>query len=147
MSNFKKGDIVSRISYKNDVLFSIEYIIKNNNVEIAILKGIDIRIKADAPVEDLQIVEKQEVKQCIKNLDERIKQRINEFLKLDRKSVHYGAILHLDGDKRYSEKSVKYYRKLGLNAIVKNIKESKQPAIIGKMILAYRPDILVITRT
>ena len=29
-----------------------------------------------------------------------------------------GKILHLDGDKKYSEKAYNYYRKTGLNAIV-----------------------------
>lgn len=147
MSNFKKGDIVSRISYNNDILFSIEYIIENNNNKIAILKGITIRIKADAYIEDLQLVEKQKVKKHISNLEERIEKRINEFLKLERKTVHYGTILHLDGDKRYSDKSVKYYKKLGLNAIVKNIKENKQPLMIGKLLTTYKPDILVVTRS
>ena len=40
------------------------------------------------------------------------------------KEVTYtGKILHLDGDKKYSEKSMLYYRKMGLNAIVKNVPE------------------------
>ncbi len=30
-----------------------------------------------------------------------------------------GKILHLDGDKRYSEKAYNYYKKVGLDAIVK----------------------------
>ncbi len=35
------------------------------------------------------------------------------------KKVITGKILHLDGDKQYSNKSYYYYKKLGLNAIVK----------------------------
>ena len=30
-----------------------------------------------------------------------------------------GKILHLDGDKKYSEKAYNYYQKVGLNAVVK----------------------------
>ena len=56
-----------------------------------------------------------------------------------------GKILHLDGDKRYSEKSAKYYKKMGLNAIVKNIPEYKQPRLVYNLLLYYKPDILVIT--
>lgn len=54
-------------------------------------------------------------------------------------------ILHLDGDRKYSEKSFRYYRKLGLNAIVKNIPESRQPKVVYKLLEHYNPDILVIT--
>lgn len=148
MPDFKKGDIVSRISYQNDVLFSIERIIElSQSTSVAILKGITIRIKADAPIDDLKIATKQRVKETINGLDNRIESRINQFLNLERKSVQYGKILHLDGDKKYSDKSIKYYKKLGLNAIVKNIKESKQPIVIGKLLQSYNPDILVITRT
>lgn len=56
-----------------------------------------------------------------------------------------GIILHLDGDKRYAEKSAKYYKKLGLHAIVKNISESKQPEVIKSLLSKYQPDIVVIT--
>ncbi len=50
-----------------------------------------------------------------------------------------------DGDRKYSEKSYKYYKKLGLNAIVKNIPEYKQPKVAYKLLEIYQPDILVIT--
>ena len=56
-----------------------------------------------------------------------------------------GKILHLDGDRRYSEKTARHYRKMGLNAIVKNISESNQPQIIIPLLQKFEPDILVIT--
>ena len=56
-----------------------------------------------------------------------------------------GKILHIDGDKKYSEKSYYYYKKLGLNAIVKYIQENKQPEVIFSLLNSYDPDILVIT--
>lgn len=56
-----------------------------------------------------------------------------------------GKILHLDGDKKYSEKAYNYYRKTGLNAIVKNIPESKQPQMVYYLLEVYKPDILVVT--
>lgn len=61
--------------------------------------------------------------------------------------TYTGKILHLDGDKRYSDKSLKYYKSLGLNAVVKNVPENKQPLVIKSLLEKYRPDILVITRT
>ena len=59
--------------------------------------------------------------------------------------MNTGKILHLDGDRRYSEKSYKHYKKLGLEAIVKNIPENRQPKIVYKLLEHYKPDILVIT--
>ena len=56
-----------------------------------------------------------------------------------------GTILHVDGDKKYAEKSEKLYKKLGLNAIVKNIEEKQQPQIIQILLYKYMPDIIVIT--
>ena len=56
-----------------------------------------------------------------------------------------GRILHLDGDRKYAEKSAKYYKKLGLHAIVKNIAEADQPNIIKRLLSRYKPDIVVIT--
>ena len=61
------------------------------------------------------------------------------------KNTYTGKILHLDGDKRYSEKSIKYYKSIGLNAIVKNIPENKQALVIKNLLEKYKPDILVIT--
>ena len=56
-----------------------------------------------------------------------------------------GKILHLDGDRKYSEKSLKYYQKMGLKAIVKNIPESRQPKLVYNLLNFYKPDVLVIT--
>ena len=57
-----------------------------------------------------------------------------------------GKILHLDGDRKYSEKAQKYYQKIGLDAIVKNISESRQPKVVYDLLRNYNPDILIITR-
>ena len=59
--------------------------------------------------------------------------------------VKSGKILHLDGDKLYSEKSSRYYKKMGLNAIVKNVPEKKQYLKVKEYIEKYNPDILVLT--
>lgn len=150
MREIKKGDIVSRNSYGNDIIFSVKRIIKlANKKEIAILKGIDVRVEADAPIEDLKAVSKEEQKLREKELEERIIRRIkNErIIKENRRKevVYTGRILHLDGDKKYSEKSIMYYKKMGLNATVRNIPENKQPKVVHRLLQIYNPDILVIT--
>lgn len=71
---------------------------------------------------------------------------MNKFIKGDiADRIYTGKILHLDGDKKYSDKSMKYYKNLGLNAIVKNIPENKQPKVVKSLLDKYNPDILIIT--
>lgn len=152
MREIKKGDIVSRNSYGNDIVFLVKRIIKLvDKREIAILKGIDVRVEADAPIEDLKLVSKEECKKREKEFEEKIIGKIEEERRHKenrRKEIVYtGRILHLDGDKKYSEKSIMYYRKMGLNAIVKNIPENKQPKVIYRLLQIHEPDIVIITRT
>lgn len=165
MSEFKKGDIVGRISYNKDVLFEITNIIKtSNNKKIMILKGITERIEADSPEDDLEIMDKRVVEDRIKKLEEKMLNRVEKCLKdpqycickaknifnfgtekRSSKIIETGKILHLDGDKRYTEKSMKYYKSLGLNAIVKNVPENKQAQVIRSLLEKYKPDILILT--
>lgn len=145
----KKGDIVGRKSYNSDILFKIDKIIETSKGKIALLKGIMIRIEADAPIEDLRIIEKDKVRTNIKILDDKIINKIKN-LKTENRNDEYiriatGKILHLDGDRKYSEKAKVYYKKMGLNAVVKNIPEYRQTQMIKELIRKYNPDILVIT--
>ena len=50
---FHPGDYVTRISHQKDVLFRIEAIQQQNGKKLALLKGVDLRLCADAPLEDL----------------------------------------------------------------------------------------------
>lgn len=164
MAKFRKGDIVGRISYNKDVIFEITNILNNNKKEkIYILKGVTERIEADSPEEDLEILDKRMVNENIKKQDSRILERIQTCLvcedinnkiniqkykilgKRSIKTIYTGKILHLDGDRKYSEKSARYYRSLGLNAVVKNVPENKQPEVVANLLEKYNPDILIIT--
>ena len=89
--NFNIGDIVTRISYKHDILFKII----NFDGNKAYLKGVDVRLFADSNIDDL-------VKSNIDHYssDSKI---INENLRdlnLDRSNYFYlpGKILHIDAD-------------------------------------------------
>ena len=147
MNDIKKGTIVTRKSYNDDILFRVEQIINTTNGKYAILKGVTIRIKANSPIEDLNIVDKSKAKSEFNKLSQRIESRITENRNFINNYINMlcGKILHLDGDRRYAEKSSKYYRKMGLNAIVKSVPENKQPMVVGNLIRRYKPDILVIT--
>ena len=156
MEKIKKGDIVARKSHNLDILFSIEKIIRSTNgMRIAILKGITTRIVADAYLNDLVVLDSKEVDDSLRSIDIKIEDRINRLIKKGKEKFQYkernfqdiktGKILHLDGDRFYSDKSARYYKKVGLNAIVKNIPENKQHLIVKDYINKYKPDILVLS--
>ena len=148
---------VARKSYNKDIIFVVDKIIKNSKGNAtAILSGLVIRIKVDAPIDDLVLVSKEEKEREINRLDKTIKNRVNNVKKIKnykkisnreykRNNVYIGKILHLDGDRRYSEKSMKYYRELGLNAVVRNIAENQQPYVVRRLLERYKPDILIVT--
>lgn len=144
----KKGDIVGRKSYGLDILFKVDKIFAFQNKKMCILKGITERIEVDSEISDLQIIDRKEKVEIEKKIEDIINERIekNRYVKEDRgiKQI-YGKILHLDGDKNYSIKSDKYYRRLGLNAVVKNVIENKQPMVVYKLLKMYKPDVLVVT--
>lgn len=149
--SIKKGDIVGRKSYGKDVFFIVDNILKTRlDNQFALLKGLNIRVMADSPLEDLEIISKEDVINSIRlsdiNLEERIKigkSKVNNFLK--RQKIYTGKILHLDGDRKYSEKSARYYNRIGLNAVVKNIAENRQSKVVMPLLNKYNPDILIIT--
>ena len=151
MKNVRKGDIVARKSHNKDVIFIVDRIIKN---QIAILTGITTRLKADSYIDDLEIIDKRDVQKVFAEIDKKIDKHANNteieknsLFKRSNKIIYTGKILHLDGDKRYSEKSNMYYKKMGLKAIVRNIPESRQVSVVNNLIDRYKPDILVITRS
>lgn len=163
MNKIKKGDTVARKSHGKDIIFVVKNIINTKNNKTAILRGIIDRIEADSDLSDLELVDKYTVNEKIETLNSKMSNRIAENeIKEDKRGNDYrigilspytnnkekivtGKILHLDGDKKYSEKSYYYYKKLGLNAIVRNIPEYKQPRLVYRLLQMYNPDILVIT--
>lgn len=133
---FKRGDLVTRKSYNHDTIFKITNI-KNN---IYYLKGVEVRLFADSPLEDLEkYIENTEIK--IEEAEEE-----NEII-LDRNEYFYipGKILHIDGDKDYLEKCLKYYKKKGIFAVGKKIVEEKIFENILPLLKEHKPDIVIIT--
>lgn len=128
----KIGDIVSRISHNHDINFIILEI-KDN---VALLKGTDIRLYADANLDDLVLSDKEDDYRPTLDTD-----------MLERDEYFYlpGKILHIDGDIDYLNKSLNFYKDCDVLAIGKQIKESDMPNTILKLLNETRPDILVIT--
>lgn len=115
MDKIRKGDIVGRKSYGKDILFTVERIIKKENEErIAILKGIIIRIEADAPLNDLVVIEKERVENNMRSMEDKLENRIRKCMENPMECANHmfkkkflgrsmdkeitGKILHLDAD-------------------------------------------------
>ena len=133
---FKIGDLVSRISHNNDVLFRIVSI--NNGV--ARLSGVNVRLEADSSLDDLVISSNNE------NDREIIERNAKEF-NFDRANYFYlpGKILHIDGDENYLNRSMKFYESIGIKANGLCLNEKEISLKINDLIKEYRPDIIVIT--
>lgn len=154
MNKIKKGDIVVRKSHGKDIMFYVKRIIKTKKDTIVILCGLAERIEADSNIDDLELVEKEKIQKKLLDEKEKIKKRIDKKYEIGiiskeenrlKEKIITGKILHLDGDKRYSQKSYNYYKKLGLDATVKNIPEYKQPKVVYQLLKIYKPDILIVT--
>lgn len=136
-TKFNVGDIVSRNSYHNDILFKIIQIEK----DVVFLKGVDYRLYADASFDDLKKEE------SVLDHDEEIIEKNLRELKIDRDQYFYlpGNILHIDGDQEYLDRCMHFYHNLGIKANGITIREKDISQSIGSLLKEYHPDIVVIT--
>lgn len=111
----KRGDLVTRKSYNHDTVFKITNI-KDN---IYYLKGIEVRLYADSPEEDL-------VKFLKKDTVDLIDEITTPIIPEERSEYFYlpAKILHIDGDKDYLEKCLKFYKKRRISNRKKNKRKS-----------------------
>lgn len=126
------GDYVSRKKYNHDIVFKVEKIIGSN----VILKGVDIRLYADAEISDL--VQRTKSKSETKDNFEYNLKKIDGF-------VIPGRIMHFDSDKDYLKKCLSYYKKNNLRCYGYILKEEEYEKNIIKELNKYKPEILVIT--
>ncbi len=152
------GDLVVRPSHKGDVLFKVVGVRGGR----AILKGVYLRLMADAPLNDLKPVDQTELERIKKNA-ERLLRRV-----LARSGVRTGAngrdpgrgqsrdgssrktklpgrVLHLDGDREYLDKCMQYYDKLGMRATGYHVPEDQQPSRVAALVEQARPSVVVLT--
>ena len=133
---FNIGDLVTRNSYNNDVIFRI---IDIDN-DIAILSGVDIRLLADSKLSDLK------KENQFTNDDDSLLDRFSND-NLDRSEYFYlpGKILHIDADNDYLKRCMNFYEKINIKAKGVKLKESEVEEHLPKLLEEYKPDILVIT--
>ena len=133
--DLKKGDKVTRISYNHDCVFKILNIQDN----ICYLKGENLRLYADSPINDLVKYEE--------DSNDNFENKIDEPDLLNRGEYFYlpPKLLQIDGDSDYLNRCLNYYKKNKLQAIGKVIPEPDLPHKILKLLKDYEPDILIIT--
>lgn len=136
MLKISKGDLVTRKSYQNDTIFKVINI-KNN---IYYLKGVDVRLYANSPLEDLELY-----KEPLKK--DNFLEKIQDLLLEDRGEFFYlpAKILHIDGDNDYLKRCLRFYDESGVLAIGKKIKEENIANELFQLLNTYKPDIVIIT--
>lgn len=139
--DYRIGTLVTRKSHNNDTIFKIEQI-KGNEV---LLKGVNVRLYADADIADL--VEYKEQEENVKKEDESFVDKIRSFFDKDRSEYFYlpGKVLHIDGDRDYLDRCLKFYKKSNILAYGIYSKEIDISKNIRKYLEDINPDILVIT--
>lgn len=155
----KQGDYCKRKSYNGDVIFRIEYI----DHEVAILRGTEFRLIADAPLADLEKVEKpsehvaanpyqQRFLQTRKQMDLFRKQQVREQLHHLHKAgidPEYfevpGKVLHLDGDANYLKKSMELYGQMKVPVEGCYVQEKDMANTLLHLLPQCKPDVVVIT--
>ncbi|WP_144555605.1 sporulation peptidase YabG [Bacillus sp. X1(2014)] len=162
--DIKINDIVGRSSYNCDILFRIIDVRKINDQKFAVLYGEDFRLVADAPYEDLVVIDhnqRAKLKNEYRTLEEQSFRLFTQDVELIKHRQEYaatggyakpsnyfqmpGRVLHLDGDPSYLKKCMTVYEKVGIPVMGIHCNEKEMPERIGALIDTYRPDILVIT--
>ncbi|HIU11909.1 MAG TPA: sporulation peptidase YabG [Candidatus Onthocola stercorigallinarum] len=132
----KKGDYVTRNSYGNDTVFKVINVVD----DMVYLKGVEVRLYADALVTDLKIEENVVEDETLDEVD--IKDEL-----LTRGDYFYlpAKVLHIDGDEDYLNRCLKFYKRNGILAIGKKINEKNVYEQIPLLLKEYKPDIVIIT--
>lgn len=150
---FKVGDIVARRSHKQDLFFRVEQILSVSGERVAILKGINLRLIADAPLQDLIGKNPAEVahyqREDFQGIYNKLKIVVNQRKAVqDVQDEFYeipGRVLHLDGDEEYLDQCIKTYQQLGLEAKGICKSEVDQPKAIRQILQENPTDIVVLT--
>ena len=160
MAKVKIGDVVARVSYNKDVFFKVVDIMEDKGC--CTLKGLNVRVLADAPIDDLILPSSTEVREYkrdyIKKSNESMerifyRRELEKQRRMTRNNaegsngffVLPGMVLHIDGDEEYLDLCLTTYRQLDIEAYGECIAEKNQPKRINSLLVKYNPYILVIT--
>ncbi len=155
---FKVNDIVVRKSHGFDLLFKVIDVIENRGTRHYLLHGLNMRIVADAPEDDLvpasltRINEYDEPYQrkanyIIKKIAQSKDLRKSNVMRSNRSEPYGkpGTVLHIDGDEGYLNICLDAYKKANIVAYGEIVDEKEQPDKVVALLNKYKPDILVLT--
>ncbi len=168
MENINKGDIVARKSYNGDILFKVKNIYKSKHgKKQASLKGLHMRLCANAPLDDLIRIESSELAAYLREHAKKSNEQLNRIFARRAKDREFlfgravrnsnkngcdnlgfdvpGTVLHLDGDGDYLDLCLTTYKQLKIPAHGYSIDEEKQPRVVGELLRKHAPDLLVLT--
>lgn len=167
MKKIEIGDFVGRVSHNSDLLFKVTNITEEDGR--AYLRGVDVRLYADAPLNDLEKKTPSEISkmrqeyikknsECMRQIYERRVEdktkkiiRVGSLLRGGMRSEEAeffelpGTVLHIDGDKDYLDLCKTTYSQLNITVNGYFVPEEKQPEVIIDYLKEFRPDILVLT--
>jgi spore coat assembly protein len=127
------------------------------------LKGLHLRLLADAPLDDLERVDAEQLRNEIIRqetmhndtlrrvmLRRGSEQDQRDLIRADANKKYAffdvpGRVLHIDGDEDYLKMCLKTYNQLKIPAVGEWIAEDKQPDRVLALLKEHRPDILVVT--
>lgn len=132
---------------------------------IALLVGEEVRLEADAPVDDLVIIDDNELERRMKESREKEENSYRlfrqDYYSLKQRSEYHatsgynrdnnnyfqlpGRVLHLDGDALYLKKCMELYKKLNVPVYSVHMDEKEMPEKVAGLLESMRPDILVVT--
>ena len=150
----KSGDYVVRKSYDRDIIFKVKQIFQDENGGLsAVLKGVAIRLLADAPLMDLEQLNAEEKARLMAGEEDNaieellLRRKADKQWRGDENSFFDfpGKVLHLDGDREYLNKCIEVYDKFKIPNAGLAIAEKDQPDAVSYYLEKYRPGILVIT--
>ena len=148
------GDIVARLSHRQDIFFHVDQI--HGNLEgggTAILKGLNLRLLADAPITDLIVKRPVEVANYEREDNRMIYQKLHKLTSERKADIEDnsdffeipGRVLQVDGDQDYLSQCIKTYKQMGIQAKGICKSEIEQPKVIRKILQENPTDILVLT--
>ncbi|MVP02171.1 sporulation peptidase YabG [Paenibacillus lutrae] len=156
----RQGDLATRKSYGNDVIFRVQEL----DATRAVLRGVDFRLLADAPIADLSFMapardldfpryDLPRVNETIRSMRHFRQQlhRQNEDMvrtALSGSTQYFevpGKVLHLDGDPNYLRKSMNLYGELRIPADGFYVTESMMASTLQRLLPQLKPDIVVVT--
>jgi spore coat assembly protein len=164
VANVAVGDLVIRKSHGGDIVFKVTDIFEDESGQLhCVLKGMHLRLVADAPLSDVERVAPEHLRSEIlrtENMHNDTLKRVMMRRSMERERANMnrsesakkfdffdlpGRVLHLDGDEEYLSMCLKTYNQMNLAAIGRCIEESKQSEQVIALVDEYRPDILVLT--